>query len=98
MKVSFHNQSNLAVVMGILIILGSFGIFAIPMGGYGGQDIILKFAMFIISILFGISLIKLGARKVPDYDEFFAAIENLVKKEPDEVKDEPPKEKDESKS
>ena len=79
-KVTFKNQSNLTIVMGILTILGSFGIFAMPMGGSGssGMDFILKLIIWILFILFGVALISLGTRKVPNYDTFFDAIADFV--------------------
>jgi len=79
-KVTFKNQSNLTIVMGILAIIGSFGIWMIPFGSSGSGDGIFKFIYWIIVVLFGIALISLGQRKVPDYDTFFDAILEFVEK------------------
>jgi len=78
--ITFRNQSNLTIVMGILAIIGSFGIWMMPFGSSGSGDGIFKFIYWIIAILFGIALISLGQRKVPDYDDFVDRIAEFVDK------------------
>jgi len=77
--VAFKNQSNLAAAMGIITVFLSFGVFAIPMSGPGFIDFTFKLILWILFVLFGVALIKLGIRKVPDYDEFFDAMKEFVK-------------------
>jgi len=79
-KVTFKNQSNLTIVMGILAIIGSFGIWMMPFGSSGSGGGIIQFIYWIIAVMFGIALISLGQRKVPDYDTFFDAISEFVEK------------------
>jgi len=81
-KVKFRRQSRLAMALGILAMLSSFSIFF--MGGiYGGSglDIFSKFITWILIMLSGIALVSLGARKVPDYPSLANAIEDFVKNE-----------------
>ena len=54
------------------------------MGGiYGGSglDIFSKFIIWILIMLSGLALVSLGARKVPDYPSLANTIEDFVKNE-----------------
>lgn len=83
-KVKYKRQSKLAIVMGILTIIFSFGIFSIfgsMNTGYGDSNVgmvIFAFIMWIIIVLNGIVLISLGAREVPVYPTLVHAIEDFV--------------------
>ncbi len=57
----FHRQSWLSIILGILIILGSFGIFSM------GQQLV--FVGF-MTLAFGICFISLGARNVIKLQEY----------------------------
>jgi len=75
LPVKFRYQSVLSIVLGILTILGSFATFAFPSG-----DMFFRIIMFFSTFLFGIALVSLGARRVPDYDDFFKKISESIDK------------------
>ncbi len=97
-KVNFKPISVLAQVLGILSIISSFLVpfvssglnymnyvnFGYMTGGYSGSDnAFINFVMWIIMLLGGIALLKLGKRKIPVYSDLAYAIEDYVK---DEIK------------
>lgn len=62
------------MVIGILTCIGSFGAFAIPGG------IFYNFIVWIISLLFGVSLIMMGGTRVIKEHEFYEYMRNVSNK------------------
>jgi len=61
------------MVVGILTCIGSFAAFIIPAGSF------YNFIIWIISFLFGISLIMMGGTRVINEHEFYECIRNISK-------------------
>jgi len=69
MDIVFKRQSTLSGILGILIILGSIVLLIMP-----GSAFPTNLIMGGITMLFGVSLVSLGFRKVPDYDSLLSAL------------------------
>lgn len=72
--VLFERISGLAMVVGVLTCIGSFGAFVIPGGGF------YNLIIWIISLLFGISLIMMGGTRVIKEDEFYKYMTDMANK------------------
>lgn len=70
----FQRLSGLAMVVGALTCVGSFGAFVIPGGGF--YNVII----WIITLLFGISLISMGGTPVMTEHGFYQFMRNFSKK------------------
>jgi len=68
--VKFDHQSIAAIIIGIIAILSGLVAF-----------VMLNWIAGVISIISGIALLSLGARKVPDYVTLATAIDDYIKQE-----------------
>ena len=69
----FQRLSGLAMVVGALTCIGSFGAFLIPGGGF--YNVII----WILTMLFGISLISMGGTQVMTEHGFYQYMRNFSK-------------------
>jgi len=69
MDIVFKRQSTLSGILGILIILGSFVLLVIP-----GSAFPMNVIFAGMTALFGIAMVSLGFRKVPDYDSLLSVL------------------------
>ena len=66
MEELFQRISGVAMVIGIIICISSFGAFAIP-----GGNLFVNFLVWVVSMLFGISLVSIGGTRVMKEHEFY---------------------------
>ena len=72
-RVEFRRQSTLALIIGILQVIGSFVFLIYPMG-----DFMMKVVIFFIAMLFGFVMISLGSRRVPNYSSLRNSIQEYI--------------------